>query len=1095
MKPLHRSSAFAIPLLILATSSVALGQMQELWVDFSYPSVEDGSAVKPFDTLAEALSFLNSGGTVHLAAGNSHETLTISTPMTLSASSGPVRIGDLNASTGSGTPYEALRITEIMYHPVAGAAEYLELQNAGSTVLNLSGVYFSAGVTYTFPGNTNVAAGAYLVLVRDTDATAFSTLYSDITIGGVYAGGLANGGETISINDPSDNIFLSLTYNDVFPWPTGADGLGFSLVAKNPAYPISDSSNWRTSTDLGGSPGSSEINPNIPLILVNEALTHTDLPDVDAVELYNASNSSIDIRGWFVTDDPLQPFKAKVPDNAEFSAIASGGYAVLYESDFFDSPGTVSGQALPGFQLSSHGESVYLFSANASEQLTGYVHGFDFGGAENGISFGRVTTTDGRESFVAQISETLGATNSGARIGPLVISELHYNPLPNGVEYVEVLNTSGSTVSLWDTSSGGDTSNTYRIAGIGYSFPASTTIGAGARVLVVDIEPDDYILEFGDPGFPVYGPFGNEPALTGDSLSNGGETVRVQWPDTPDEVSAGVFVAPYIDMETVRYNDIAPWPDADNNGNSLARSNTAGFGSEPTYWTAGTPTHQPGQGVAALAFSTPRGFYTGTVNLTISTATSGALIIYTTDGSAPSDTNGLVYSSAISIPTNNVFRARGFKAGFLDSATQTHTYIMNSDAATLSLPAVSIVGNPGESIYEPNGVMAIVGGEYVPQDDWYTVWQEVNGSDYNNPIKRGIAYERPVSFELIYPGDNSGTQEDCGIRVQGSDWHRARYFRASDWTGCTADDLNYAKFSFRLAFRKEYGARDLDFPIFPNMPITSKYDQIVLRGGHNDTCDPFVKDELTRRLHADMGALATTGNNAHLFINGEYKGFYNPVARLDESFFKEQLASNESWDVITPGSTVRDGDDIAWNTLLTFAQTEDLSVQAKYDEMAAMIDVDAFIDYLILELFTNNADWPNINWISARETSSIGKWRFYVWDSEFAFRPTYLNRIAFDEYPQNRGAGLNGEETEIAWIYRALRQNSQFDARFDQRIKVHLFGAGALAPTNLAARFNELKDEMSLAIPAMGTHITGDFLTYRYPVFLIACQEQGLYTP
>ncbi|HIB54221.1 MAG TPA: hypothetical protein EYO39_05305 [Nitrospirales bacterium] len=256
-----------------------------------------------------------------------------------------------------------------------------------------------------------------------------------------------------------------------------------------------------------------------------------------------------------------------------------------------------------------------------------------------------------------------------------------------------------------------------------------------------------------------------------------------------------------------------------------------------------------------------------------------------------------------------------------------------------------------------------------------------------------------------------------------------------------------------------------------------------------------MKDELTRRLHADMGALATTGNNAHLFINGEYKGFYNPVARLDESFFKEQLASNESWDVITPGSTVRDGDDIAWNTLLTFAQTEDLSVQAKYDEMAAMIDVDAFIDYLILELFTNNADWPNINWISARETSSIGKWRFYVWDSEFAFRPTYLNRIAFDEYPQNRGAGLNGEETEIAWIYRALRQNSQFDARFDQRIKVHLFGAGALAPTNLAARFNELKDEMSLAIPAMGTHITGDFLTYRYPVFLIACQEQGLYTP
>ena len=163
--------------------------------------------------------------------------------------------------------------------------------------------------------------------------------------------------------------------------------------------------------------------------------------------------------------------------------------------------------------------------------------------------------------------------------------------------------------------------------------------------------------------------------------------------------------------------------------------------------------------------------------------------------------------------------------------------------------------------------------------------------------------------------------------------------------------------------------------------------------------------------------------------------------------------------------------------------------------MATMIDVDAFIDYLIVELFTNNSDWPNINWISAKEKSTTGKWKFYVWDSEFAFRTEYLNRIAFDEYPQNRGAGLNGEETEIAWIYRALHQNSQFDTRFDARIKTHLFGGGALAPMNLTARFNELKNEMALVIPNMDTHITGNFLTTRYTVFLNACEAQGLYIP
>ena len=1081
----------------LLAECYAQTQLSEAWVDFSFVSLEDGSQSNPFDSLAEALQVLEAEGTVQVVSGSSHEILTIDQALTLSAPSGLVKIGDTTSLDGSGSPYEALRITELMYHPSVDGAEYIELQNTGASSLDISGVYFSTGITYTFPAATVLNAGEYIVLVRDDDEAAFMSMYNGVSIGGVYTGGLSNSGETITLNDPADNIFLQLTYNDSLPWAESPDGLGFSLVIKDSAYPILDFSNWRASAEVGGSPNASEIDPNNPLVLITEALTHTDLPDVDAVELYNASNATIDIRGWFLTDDPDDPFQAKIPDEPSYAAIPSGGYVVVDESIFFDAPGTVNGNPLPGFRLSSHGESIYVFSANGSEQLTGHAHGFSFGAAENGVSFGRVVTTDGKEHFVQQATETLGTANSAPQVGPLVITELHYNPLPNGVEYVEIKNTSGSTISLWDTSVGGDTDNTYRIKGVGFAFDTSTTINAGETILVVNMDPLDYIVEFGDPGVDLYGPFGNDPNQDGDSLSNGGETIRIQWPDTPDEVTTGVFFTPYIDMEVVKYNDASPWPDADNNGMSLGRTQLSGFGSEPTNWNAAAPEHQPGDGVGALTFSTPRGFYSGTVNLTISTSTPGATIKYTTDGSEPSDSNGTPVVGSIPIDDHAVIRARGFKTGLLDSATQTHTYIMDADAATASLPAISIVGDPGESIYEPNGVMAIVGGEYTTEGayDWYTIWRKVDPEDYNNPIKRGINYERPVSFELIYPSDNSGIQEDCGIRVQGSNWHRARYYRDTDWTGCTGDDLNYSKFSFRLAFRNIYGAGKLDYPLIPEM-FSQDIDQLTLRGGHNDTCDPFIKDELCRRLHADMGALATIGMTSHLFINGDLKGFYNPVARLDEAFFKEQYASNKDWDVITSGSdNIRDGDDVAWNELIAFAQTEDLSIQAKYDEMATMIDVEAFIDYLILELFTNNADWPNINWVSARERSDEGLWRFYVWDSEFSFRSAYLYRIAFDEYPQNRGDGLNGEETEIAWVYRALRQNSQFDTLFDARIKLHMFGSGALAPTNLAARFTELQTEMALSIPSMDTFIIGDFMTERYTVFLDACEAEGLYVP
>ena len=244
-----------------------------------------------------------------------------------------------------------------------------------------------------------------------------------------------------------------------------------------------------------------------------------------------------------------------------------------------------------------------------------------------------------------------------------------------------------------------------------------------------------------------------------------------------------------------------------------------------------------------------------------------------------------------------------------------------------------------------------------------------------------------------------------------------------------------------------------------------------------------------------MGYASILGMLAHLFLNGDYKGWYNPAERIDEKFLQDQFFSSEEWDVITHRSQVRDGDDVSWNALLDFAQTQDLSNQALYDEMASMIDVDAFIDYLIHELFTNNSDWPDVNWISARERTPGAKWRFYVWDSEFAFRPDYLTKIGFNEYPQKRGDGLNGEDTEIAWIYRALKANQAFSLRFNERAHLHLLGSGALALSNVTARFTELQLELAQVLPGMSTFILDEFLPVRYGIVLDAFEAEGLYTP
>jgi hypothetical protein len=475
----------------------------------------------------------------------------------------------------------ALRITEIMYHPGDGGAEFVELQNTSGSAIDISGVTFSDGFTFTFPPNTVLDAGEYIVIVDSDDVGEFTAMYPGVPIGGTFSGKLDNGGERLTVMDGA-TVLDSVRYDDVGPWPTSADGLGYSLVLLDAGADPDDPAAWRASTNVNGSPGAAVSTAGIGQVVINEALTHTDLPSVDTIEFHNPTGGTVDIRGWFITDNRNVPKKAKVPATAAFN-IAAGGFATLDENTFGLSPGV----GLPGFFLSSTGdEGIYLYSADGSGNLTGYSHGFEFGAADNGVSFGRHVSSDGREHFVAQSALTFGWANAGPKIGPVVISEISYNPT-SGIEYVELTNVSGSVVQLWDTSAGGDTNNTYKVNGIAYYFAPGSTIPAnGGKILIANtVTPSTYDTPFG--------PFGGTAGL-----ANGGESVTLQFPDTPN-----LFSVPYIDMDRIKYDDDSPWPNADGNGLVLKRINTSAFGNDPANWQAVLPSHvaSPAEGYGGSA--------------------------------------------------------------------------------------------------------------------------------------------------------------------------------------------------------------------------------------------------------------------------------------------------------------------------------------------------------------------------------------------------------------------------------------------------------------------------------------------------------------
>ncbi|HWN93725.1 MAG TPA: lamin tail domain-containing protein [Methylomirabilota bacterium] len=455
-----------------------------------------------------------------------------------------------------------LVFSEIMYNPPGAGAidgdefEFLELKNIGPFTLNLSGLFFSQGITFAFADGTMLAPDAVFMIARNPAVLA--SRYPNLVGNGTYSGRLNNDGETLAISHPIAGEIIALTYGDRAPWPLMADGFGFSMV-RDPV-----TGDFQPSATRLGTPGIDSAERGPGGVAVNEILTSSVLlPGMDMIELFNVAATNVDISGWYISNDASFPQKFRIPTRAP---LAPGQFAVFTEDDFNPTPG--SGVS---FSFSALGGEVYLVSADGAGQLTGYSHGFEFGGAGDAESFGRHINSVGEEQFPAQRTRTFGAMNSGPRVGPVVINEIMYNPEPGGDEFVELMNISPVPVALYAY-----ITNAWRLNGVGFTFPTNVVLDVGERVLVVGIDPALFRAEYGVPmNVRIFGPYSG-------NLQDSGERLELQRADllTPDGI-------PWVTVDEVRYNDKDPWPTpADGNGPTLHRRISANYGNDPNNWAA-----------------------------------------------------------------------------------------------------------------------------------------------------------------------------------------------------------------------------------------------------------------------------------------------------------------------------------------------------------------------------------------------------------------------------------------------------------------------------------------------------------------------------
>jgi hypothetical protein len=246
--------------------------------------------------------------------------------------------------------YSSLKITELNYNPLKEVTktdttdgedfEFIELKNTGNTTLNISGLRIDSAVKYISPENTIIGPQEYFVVA--SKPSKFFNRYGFVASGN-YSGKLANSGEFILVEDSLHNEIFSFTYSDNDPWPTRADGAGYTLVSveKNPTGNPQDASYWRLSENINGHPFFDTTYTYINTILgIQQPLaSNFDVYPNPASDYLNISGSTSDLSESYVSMTDLygrvvyaQSFSQQLRINLKSMNLTKGIYFVSVKS-------------------------------------------------------------------------------------------------------------------------------------------------------------------------------------------------------------------------------------------------------------------------------------------------------------------------------------------------------------------------------------------------------------------------------------------------------------------------------------------------------------------------------------------------------------------------------------------------------------------------------------------------------------------------------------------------------------------------------------------------------------------------------------------
>ena len=841
----------------------------------------------------------------------------------------------INLKEGSSrAPADAVALSEIMISNkgsvpdnLGGYPDYIELHNGSTEKADISGYGLSdsllEGAKYVFPAGTVLEPDAYVVVWCGGEAED-----------GMHAPFKLSAGEEAVLFDASGRPLDTAVLNSVDSGMVlRREGEVWTQAKPCPGYPKTEEGMAEYEASLKET---EDMGLYINEFMASNATTICDSfgSYSDWIELYNSTDTDMDISGFGISDNLSQPMKYRFPDG---TTIAAKGYLVVFCSG---NEGMQNGELHAPFGLRSYGEDVVI--ANRAGRI---IDSYSFKNQETDVSMARIP--DGAGELQSNSQPSPGYPNTGAGysafdaanrlpLGGVYISEFGGSTGSVASDWVELHNSTGSAVNLGGYGISNNPKNPAK-----WVFPD------------ISIEPGEYLL--------LYATGSADKAQKKNlklnfCISSTGEALFFFDPNGKliDKLSAGRMKS----------------------GQSYGRDGS----DNRFYYAEPTPGAQNGKGYEGItqlpAFSVTPGIYDNAVTVAI-TAGEGETIRYTTDCTTP-NASSEVYSGELSISKNSVIRAAAFRDGYLSGDVATATYLFRSDGVNHALPVVTLVTAPDNLWNSKTGIYA-TGDQFDPDAASYadtlksaTYYQ----AKFATEEQVDTIWEKPAAFSLF---DDNGKQvftQNVGIRIAGS-FGRGR-----------------AQKGFNVIARKEYGKGSMEYPFFENRPYT-EYKAVVLRAGAQDQNRSKIRDELASGLleGTDINILYQAYRPTVLYLNGEYWGVYFMKEKRNRFFVAQHENTENNVDLaIGKGFKQRSyGDNSDWVSLYEYATSHDLSSAEAYAYVSERMDVDSFRDYMIAEIYNGNTDTYNFQYYRLKG----GKWKFIFYDFCWGFQSPGHETLAF----------------------------------------------------------------------------------------------------